>query len=64
MSERIDAAERDVAALEVQLSDPALYASRGAEVTSLREKLNGARAMLDGLMARWEVLENKKGAGA
>jgi ATP-binding cassette subfamily F protein uup len=59
---RIDAAEREVAMLESELNDPILYAQRRAEVASLQGRLDAARSALEELMARWEVLEGKKGS--
>jgi ATP-binding cassette subfamily F protein uup len=59
--EKIDAAERAVAALEAELADPSLYATRGAEVADLQARLAAAREEAARLAARWEVLEGKKG---
>jgi ATP-binding cassette subfamily F protein uup len=59
---RIDAAEHEVAHTEAQLNDPTLYTKRRDEVARLQGQLEAARAALDELMARWEVLEGKRGA--
>jgi ATP-binding cassette subfamily F protein uup len=56
----IDGAERAVLALEAQLADPALYATRGGEVAGLQAKLVHAKAEVARLVARWEALEVKK----
>jgi ATP-binding cassette subfamily F protein uup len=58
--DRVDAAEKEVADLEILLADPSLYAKRGSEVTLLRERLGAARATAAGLVGRWEALEGKK----
>jgi ABC transport system ATP-binding/permease protein len=55
-----DAAETEVKRLETALADPALYASRAAEVPELTKALEQARANAAKLMARWEELESKK----
>lgn len=56
----IDEAEREVAALEAQLSDPELYARRGGEVASIRAALDRARDEVACLVARWEDLESRR----
>ncbi len=60
---RIEEAEGEVASLEKELADPALYSSRGAEVASLGRRLDEARARAAILLSRWEELEQKQ-AGA
>ncbi len=60
MLDAIDRAEQSVAALEKELADPSLYASRGSEVAGLQGKLAAARAEVERLTARWEALEQKK----
>ncbi|MGO8994672.1 MAG: ABC-F family ATP-binding cassette domain-containing protein [Polyangiaceae bacterium] len=57
----IDGAERAVASLEAKLADPALYATRGQEVAPLQAELAAARTEAARLVARWELLETKKG---
>jgi ATP-binding cassette subfamily F protein uup len=57
----IEAAEKRVAALEAQLADPALYATRGNEVAGLQADLAAARDEAAARVARWEELESKKG---
>ncbi len=59
---KIEAAEAEVARLEAELADPALYAERGAEVPALGEALEAARGLVEELLARWEELEAKKDA--
>jgi ATP-binding cassette subfamily F protein uup len=53
----IGAAEARVAELEAQLSDPTVYASRGAEVPGLVAALDAARLEVERLYARWQELE-------
>ncbi|MGZ3419326.1 MAG: ABC-F family ATP-binding cassette domain-containing protein [Polyangiales bacterium] len=60
LMDRIDAAETAARALEGELADPALYASRAAEVPVITQKLEAARAEAAKLTARWEELEAKK----
>lgn len=57
--ERIGQAEREVARLEDELADPALYAERGGEVPDLLARLEDARAEAARLMERWEDLESR-----
>ena len=58
----IDAAEKHVAAIEAELADPALYATRGHEVSGRQAALAKAREAAAALVARWEELEAKKSA--
>ncbi len=60
LPDAIEAAEKRVADLTEQLSDPALYATRGEEVASLVASQEAARADVERLLARWEELETKK----
>ncbi|MDQ3032597.1 MAG: ABC-F family ATP-binding cassette domain-containing protein [Myxococcota bacterium] len=60
MMARIEASEADIARREAELADPAIYASRGAELPALLEALEAARASLTGLMTRWEDLESRR----
>jgi ABC transport system ATP-binding/permease protein len=53
----ITAAEARVAALEKELSDPALYTSRAADAKQLTVDLAAARSEVERLTARWELLE-------
>jgi ATP-binding cassette subfamily F protein uup len=57
----IDAAESKVAAVEAELADPTLYATRGHEVAAIQTRLEAARIDAAKLVARWEALEAKKG---
>jgi ATP-binding cassette subfamily F protein uup len=56
----IDEAEAALAAIESELADPDLYASRGAEVPALQARRDAARALVDQRVARWEELEGKR----
>jgi ATP-binding cassette subfamily F protein uup len=58
---RVEAAERAANAVEKKLTDPELYAKRGAEVATLQSDLASAKAEAAKLVARWEELEKKKG---
>ncbi|HEY2743161.1 MAG TPA: ATP-binding cassette domain-containing protein, partial [Polyangia bacterium] len=53
----IAAAEERVSALSAELADPAIYKTRAAEVPALVAALDGARAEVDRLYARWQELE-------
>jgi ATP-binding cassette subfamily F protein uup len=53
----IEAAEREVAALETTLSDPSVFKERGAEVQALVGKLDAARVEVERLFARWQELD-------
>jgi ATP-binding cassette subfamily F protein uup len=57
---KIEEAEGEVASLEKELADPALYATRAAEVPAITRRLDEARAKATALVARWEVLEEKQ----
>jgi len=59
LMDKIARAEAEVAELEAELADPALYASRGADVPELTARLGTARDALGALLARWEELETK-----
>jgi ATP-binding cassette subfamily F protein uup len=61
--EAIDQAEAEVRRLEAALADPALYASRAAEVPALTQALEAARAEAAKRTARWEELESKNADG-
>ena len=60
--ERIEQAEERVKELEAALADPALYATRGAEVSGLLADLDRAKGEVTRLTARWEELEAKREA--
>lgn len=57
---KIEEAEGEVAALEKELADPGLYATRAAEVPAISRRLDEARGKAAVLVARWEVLEEKQ----
>jgi ATP-binding cassette subfamily F protein uup len=56
----ISAAEAEVTRLEAVVNDPALYRDRAAEVPAMLAALDAARAEVDRLYARWQVLEEKR----
>ncbi len=57
IEDAITAAEARVRELEAQLSDPAVFKDRGAEVHGLVAALDGARADVERLFARWQELD-------
>jgi ATP-binding cassette subfamily F protein uup len=57
--DRIAAAEEKVSVIERELSDPALYATRGEEAKRLTTDLETARAAVAALTSRWELLESR-----
>jgi len=59
LPERIEVVEQRIAALEGELADPGLYATRRAEVGTLVAALASARREADTLVARWEQLETR-----
>jgi ATP-binding cassette subfamily F protein uup len=59
MMDRISEREAEIARLEAELADPAVYTTRGPEVPQLLESLAQARELLTQLLARWEELETK-----
>jgi ATP-binding cassette subfamily F protein uup len=61
--DRIGDAEQAVSRLEQELADPALYATRGAEVSGRRSELDQKRAAVATLVARWEDLETRRDGG-
>lgn len=60
MMDRIADVESNVGRMAAELADPALYATRGAEVARLRAEHESAEADLARLYARWEDLEARK----
>ena len=58
--ERVDAAESKVRALEAELANPALYATRGDEVRRITDELEAARTEAARLAVRWEELERRR----
>jgi ATP-binding cassette subfamily F protein uup len=63
MEARIMEAENEVARLEAATADPAI-ATDAAKLAETWKQLEGAKAALEGLWARWSELEDKKGSGA
>lgn len=59
MMERITERESEIARLEAELADPAIYMAHGADVPTLLASLEQARESLAKLVARWEELETK-----
>ena len=57
MEAAIEAAERRVHELEATLSDPTVFKDRATEVQQLIAELDGARAEVERLFARWQELE-------
>jgi ATP-binding cassette subfamily F protein uup len=57
--DKIAAAEEKVTAIERELSDPTLYATRGEEAKRLNADLDAARADVAALTSRWESLESR-----
>jgi len=57
--DKIAAAEEKVTAIERELSDPALYATRGEDAKRLTTDLETARAEVAALTSRWESLESR-----
>ena len=57
---RIEAAEEELASLDAQLADPALYAERAGEAPALTARRESLGAEVDAMLARWETLEEKK----
>ena len=58
--ERIEAAEERASTLEQKLSDPDTYKREGDAVAELQRAFDGARAEIERLTERWEVLEFRK----
>jgi ATP-binding cassette subfamily F protein uup len=61
MEEAIAAAEGEVAALDAQLADPALYTDRKDEIADLVRRHTAAKERVSALYARWEELEAARG---
>ena len=62
---KIDALEKEQAALQARLADPAFYAKSPQLATSSGARINEIGVELEAILARWEVLEAKKAeAGA
>jgi ABC transport system ATP-binding/permease protein len=57
IEDAIAAAEQKVATLEATLSDPGVFKDRGTEVQALIAELDGARAEVERLFARWQELD-------
>jgi ATP-binding cassette subfamily F protein uup len=57
IEDAIAAAEQKVATLEATLQDPAVFKDRAAEVPALVAELDGARAEVERLFARWQELD-------
>ncbi len=56
---KIEALEKEQAALQAQLSDPAFYAKSPTLVATLGARANAIGVELEVVLARWEVLEEK-----
>lgn len=57
MEAAIEAAERDLAAIDAQLADPGLYTDRIAELPEWVSRQTAAKQKIHDLFARWEELE-------
>ena len=57
---KIAALEKEQAALQAQLLDPAFYSQSPKLVTTLGERANAIGVELEVILARWEALEAKK----
>jgi ABC transport system ATP-binding/permease protein len=57
---KIETLEKEQAALQARLADPALYSASPQLVTSLGKRVNEIGVELETILARWEVLEAKK----
>ena len=57
LPERIEALEQEIAALQAQLADPALYREGPEAAQELREALASSEAALEQAFERWEALE-------
>jgi hypothetical protein len=60
MEAAIQAAEEAVTKLEVELGDPELYKSRGADVPRLTADLDAKKSEVERLYARWSDLEARR----
>ncbi len=62
LPQKIDEAEKVVAAIEVELSDPALYvlAADDRKAKEIRDRLEKAKAESARLMEKWEDLESRR----
>jgi ABC transport system ATP-binding/permease protein len=58
--DRVDAAEREVAALEAELADASFYARPDAERRAFFEQIAAARAAAEVVTARWAELEERR----
>ena len=59
LPEQIEALEARIAALEEELSDPAIYARRGDEVPGIVAEVEATRSRLEASMERWVHLEER-----
>ncbi len=59
MEAQILATEEEVAALERAVADPAFYQRDGAHIRGVLQELEGAKAQVEALYARWEDLEGR-----
>lgn len=57
---RIEAEEANIAELATTLADPQFYATRAAELPALQKKIDAARANVERMMQRWELLEQRR----
>jgi len=60
---KVEKMEADLASLDAELADPALYSDGGAKAADLVRQREEAQKALDAAYARWEALEEKAGEG-
>ena len=58
--DRVDQAEREVAALEAELGDASFYARSDGERRAFFERLAAAKAAAEAVTARWAELEERR----
>ena len=59
---KIELLEKEQAAIQQRLADPALYVGDGQEVKGITQRQQVVTAEIETALARWEVLEMKKGS--
>lgn len=59
---KIEALEKEQAAIQQRLADPAIYTNGTPEVKTLTQRQEAIAAELETALARWEELELKKAA--
>ena len=59
---KIELLEKEQAAIQQRLADPALYVGAGQEVKGITQRQQAVAAEIETALARWEALELKKGS--